>query len=109
MAIAHKKRARKAWPHLVKVARSKTVDRVNYGQLCAKLGLHHRSAQWFLGVIQTYCRRNGLPRLQAIAVNKRTRIPGAGYETSRTKKGHSAELKRVRNFKWPKQAPNFDT
>jgi hypothetical protein len=46
--IDHHARARRAWPHLVDAARRST--RITYGELCAELGLHHRAAQWLLGL-----------------------------------------------------------
>jgi hypothetical protein len=78
MKIDHFKRAAQAWPILAKQANKKGKP-FTYGELCSKLGLHHRAAGWFLGVIQRYCYQEGLPPLQALAVNKRTGLPGSGY------------------------------
>ena len=97
-------RARRAWPHLVRTARNS--DRITYGTLTAKLGLHHRAASWLLGVIQDYCERHQLPALQAVAVNKRTKVPGSGYVASpRGGSAYRRELDRVYGAAWPLRAP----
>ena len=83
---------------------------ITYGELSAHLDLHPRSARWFLGVIQEYCDGKKLPALQALAVNKRTRLPGVGYVGSlRTKVGHEQELQKVYKHgkQWPAKAPKF--
>ncbi|MBV9991308.1 MAG: hypothetical protein JOZ72_08435 [Alphaproteobacteria bacterium] len=102
----HERRARRAWPHLVKCAKN-AGPTFTYGDLSAKIGVHHRAARWFLGAIQRYCdaQRDGCP-LQALAVNKATGLPGTGYHGSpRTKKDHRAALMRVRKKRWPPKAP----
>lgn len=107
MAIDHTARARRAWPILVRRVLSGARP-FTYGELCDRLGLHPRAAQYFLGKIQQYCRRKGWPRLQAFAVQgKKPWVPGAGYEGSRTPAGHAAEIARVRKYgrRWPKKAP----
>jgi hypothetical protein len=77
-----------------------------YGEISGKIGLHHRSAAYFLGVIQEYCGQNSLPFLNALAVNKGTGLPGKGYTGSpRSYKAHQMELAKVRRKKWPKKAP----
>lgn len=109
MAIDHIARAKKAWPLLVRRAR-KNGPPYTYGELCAKLGLHHRAAGWFLGVIQDYCKRHHLHALQALAVNKKTRLPGCGYVGSaRTRQAHDRELNRVFKESWPLKAPDLST
>jgi hypothetical protein len=101
----HQARARRAWPLLVRRALKQGAP-FTYGELCHQLGLHHRAASWFLGVIQTHCRLAGLPALQALAVNKKTRIPGAGYAGSpRTSTQHANELQKVYKHKWSVGAP----
>jgi hypothetical protein len=101
----HERRARRAWPLLVKRAASGRPP-FTYGELAGRLGLHHRSAAWFLGVIQRYCRENNLPPLQALAVNARTKIPGGGYHGSaRTVRAHAQALAAVRKAPWPNKAP----
>lgn len=59
MNIGHISRAKSAWPLLVRRARENGPP-YTYGELCAELGLHHRAASWFLGVIQNYCKRHHL-------------------------------------------------
>ena len=103
--LLHERRARQAWPILVARA-SRGLPPLTYGQLCQRLGLHWRSASWFLGVIQSHCRRAGLPPLQALAVNARTGLPGAGYHGSgRSRAAHARALKRVWRKQWTKRAP----
>ncbi len=107
MPVDHEERARRAWPHLVRLARSGG-EPFSYGELCAKLGdVHHRAAGRFLGVIQKYCAVNKLSALQALAVNRRTRVPGAGYCGVQGRRAHAKEVERVRAHKWPVRAPNF--
>lgn len=107
MKIDHIARAKKAWPLLVRRANDGGQP-YTYGELCAKLNLHHRAAGWFLGVIQNYCDRNELPPLQALAVNKSTKLPGSGYTGSvNTKEGHERALKKVRAKEWDLAAPDL--
>lgn len=103
--IDHRKRARRAWPYLARRANS-SKDPYTYKELTDKLGLHHRSAAFFLGVIQDYCRNKTWPPLQALVVNKRTRLPGSGYVgSSRTRSAHSKALAKVYRKQWPLKPP----
>ena len=99
----HLRRARLAWPILVNAA--KRQQSITYGDLTARLGLHWRAASWFLGVIQRHCAEAELPRLQALAVNKRTRRPGAGYAGARGPPAHLRELDRVHAHRWDRKPP----
>lgn len=99
----HRRRARRAWPKLV--AAAKRGKPLSYEDLSASIGEHWRAAGWFLGVIQRYCAKMGLPRLQALAVNKRTRVPGKGYAGKRGRLAHQREVDRVRAARWPAKAP----
>ena len=102
--IDHVVRARAAWEILYKLARKGR--RISYGDLTEPLGLHHRSARWFLGVIQEECRRRDLPPMQAIVFNKRTGVPGAGYvATGKKGKAYRKAVRRVHEYRWPKKAP----
>ena len=102
----HVQRARRAWRQLVLTARkSRRPHTITYGVLSAKQNLHWRSAAWFLGVIQQHCDEKGLPKLQALAVNKRTGLPGSGYIGSRRAIEHALEVARVRRRRWPLTAP----
>ncbi len=104
----HTLRARKAWPILVR--RVKSGNRpYTYRELTEKMCLHWRSASWFLGVIQRYCRAKRLPPLQAFAVNSITRIPGEGYNGSpRSRKAHAKAVEAVRaKNDWSLKLPPF--
>lgn len=101
----HKRRARRALPHLKSLAAGG--GQTTYKDLCDLLGLHHRAARWFLGVIQTWCKENGLPPLQALVVNKRTKRPGMGYTaTPRSTAAHRRAMEQVWSFDWS-TAPRF--
>lgn len=99
----HRRRARRAWPKLV--AAAKRGAPLSYKELSASIGAHWRAAGWFLGVIQRYCAKMGLPRLQALAVNQQTRVPGNGYAGNRGRRAHAREIQRVRAQRWLKKAP----
>lgn len=102
--IDHTARARLAWPVLAKCA--KNGKRISYGKLANAIGLHHRSARWFLCIIQEECRRQKLPPLQALAVNKATGFPGSGYVASKRKgKAYGQVLEQVAEYNWPNRAP----
>ena len=104
LKIDHVARARVAWPILSKLAHKG--KKITYGELSGFLGLHHRSARWFLGVIQEECIRQDLPPIQAIVVNKRTGVPGAGYvATGRHGKVYRRSVRRVHEYAWSKKAP----
>ena len=103
-SINHKARARRAWPHLVGAAGRG--QKLTYGELARKIGLHHRAAGWLLGVIQDYCAQNARPPLQALVVNKGTRIPGFGYVASpRGGAAYRRALRAVFAHQWPPRAP----
>jgi hypothetical protein len=98
-------RARDAWPYLVARASAKG-EPFTYKQLSEKMELHWRAAQWFLEVIQIYCDKNGLPPLQALVVNRGTKLPGAGYShAGQTAKAFRADLQKIYAHPWPAQAP----
>ncbi len=99
----HRRRARRAWPKLV--AAAKEGQPLSYKELTESIGLHWRAASWLLGVIQRYCAKTELPRLQALAVNKQTRVPGKGYAGKRGRRAHQREVERVSAHRWPKRAP----
>ena len=99
----HKQRARRAWPILTRAA--KDHQTYTYKELCESMELHHRTATWFLGEIQEYCRTHNLPALQALVVNQVTRLPGAGYALPLTSQAYEAERNRVFNHSWQPQPP----
>jgi hypothetical protein len=105
--VDHKARARDAWPALVKRAEARGKP-FTYGELCEPLGLFHRVAQYFLKEIQQHCCENGLPPLHALAVTKKTRLPGHGYGCGKVPANsitHKQDCERVYAAKWPMQAP----
>lgn len=100
----HLTRARKAWPKLV--ARARSGKRAyTYKEIAAIAGCHHRVAGHFLGDIQRYCAEYKLPRLQALAVNAETSVPGHGYAGPTGKRKHNRELERVRDHPWTAKCP----
>lgn len=106
--IDHVSRAKLAWPLLAKKANSGDAP-YTYKELCDILGLHHRAAGFFLGVIQEFCKKHNKPPLQALVVNKRTKLPGSGYYGSqRTKTAHEKALIAVRANMWEVKAPNLN-
>ncbi len=82
MRVDQFERAGKAWSILVECARNGQL--ITYGQLAARMGIHHRVCRFFLGIIQDYCLKNSLLPLQSLVVNKKSRKPGAGYFASPT-------------------------
>ena len=101
----HAKRAREAWPFLVRRANS-GVEPYTYGEIGREIGVHHRAAGLFLGVIQDECAKQQWPMLQALAVNAGTKVPGGGYDGERGKEAHGAEIRQVRAKKdWPMVPP----
>src|SRR4029077_405565 len=71
-------RARHAWLLLVDRARRHSPP-FTYQELCSELRIPWRAAMWFLRIIQHYCDREGLPKLQSLVVSGGTGLPGAGY------------------------------
>lgn len=105
MAIDHVQRARVAWPLLVDRA-ANGLPPCTYGQICAEIGLHWRSARYFLGAIQRHCRVNRLPPLQFLAVNAVSRLPGKGCVASpKTHAAHQSALGEIYAHRWPTAAP----
>ena len=104
--------ARKAWPHLVARA-ADGKEPFTYTEIGDILGIGCRECGPFLGVIQSHCRKQGMPRLQALVVEKKTGVPsepnknGGGYDGSRKPSDHAEEVSKVRNFNWP-SVPPFD-
>ncbi len=101
MSIDHVQRARTAWPFLVDRA-SNGLPPYTYREICMEIGLHWRSARYFLGIIQRHCSANGLPPLQFLAVNAASRLPGhgcVGAPGSHT--AHQSALRAIRAYPWP--------
>jgi hypothetical protein len=105
MAIDQTERARRAWPHLARRA-SQNLRPCTYKEICAEIGLHWRAARYFLGVIQRHCRANGLPPLQFLAVNAKSRLPGQGCADSpRNDAAQQDALRTIYAYPWPAEAP----
>ena len=67
-----------ALPYLVHCAKARCT--VTYGQLSGLIGVHWRTATFWLGYIRDeICNQRGRPLLTAIVVNKQTRLPGADW------------------------------
>lgn len=112
----HMARAQLAWPMLVQRARNGGQP-FTYSELCDainekhKTDLHYRAAWLFLGVIRERCKDNGLPRLQALVVNGRTRVSGKGYaeglKEPPSNNEHNADLCEVKSYNdWPNDLPD---
>ncbi|BBB62388.1 hypothetical protein UNDKW_4115 [Undibacterium sp. KW1] len=65
--INQAERARLAWDVLAMVARSKST--ITYGELGARIGVHHRAIRYVLGPIQDYCLESLLPPITILVVN----------------------------------------
>lgn len=103
--IDHLERARAAWPLLANRAVNVLLP-YTYREICDEIELHWRSAPYFLGVIRRYCSANGLPPLQVLVVNARTRLPGQGCAGApRTYAAHQDALRAIYVYRWPITAP----
>src|SRR5256885_12384386 len=69
-------RAAAVWPILIETARRR--DRIQYGELARRIGIHVRPLRYVLGVIQDYCLNEHLPPLTILAVNQAGR-QGQGF------------------------------
>lgn len=74
----HVERAYRAWPILVSQAMNHA-EPITYGELAARLNIHHRAVRYVLGVIQSYCLLERLPPLTILVVDAITRRPGTGF------------------------------
>ena len=81
-----------ALPYLVHFA--KTRRTVTYGQLSGLIGVHWRTATYWLGHIRDDCSWRGLPLLTAIVVNKQTRLPGTDWLPEGTENLSSEEYRK---------------
>ena len=57
MAVNQLERAFRAWPVLIDIAKRRTT--ITYGELGAKLDIHHRAVRYVLGILQDYCLEEG--------------------------------------------------
>lgn len=104
--------AREAWPHLVAKA-ADGGEPFTYTEIANIVGISCRLCGPFLGVIQSHCQKQGMPRLQALVVLKETGLPskpnksGKCYDGSLKRSDYADEINKVRKFNWPK-VPPFD-
>lgn len=74
--VSQEQRASIAWTILTNIAKNK--KKIRYKELADEVGVHHRVARFFLGLIQDYCLENQLPPLTILVVNQ-TGFPGKGF------------------------------
>jgi hypothetical protein len=94
--------ARLAWPVLIALAKT-SGEPITYGELARKIGTSAQSVRHPLNVILGECDRRGWPKLHALVVNARTRVPGPGYGEAR----HAEDLQEVRKFDGWNPVPPF--
>src|SRR5215472_4723249 len=70
-------RAAQLWALLVMAARAQQI--LSYRNIESMTGIARQGVGEFLGPIQTYCKRNGLPPLTSIVIKEDTGMPGAGF------------------------------
>ena len=66
--INQEQRAFHTWEILIRCAAKN--EKITYGELAKKLGLHHRAIRYALGPILEYCLLNELPPLTILIINK---------------------------------------
>jgi putative restriction endonuclease len=99
LKIDQYERAGRAWPILVRCA--KNHETITYGELGAKLNVHHRTCRFFLAIIQDYNMEHNLPALTSLVLRKDTGKPGEGYIASPIEQINIAH-REVFNFDWGK-------
>jgi hypothetical protein len=70
-------RAAQFWFLLVFAARTQHV--ISYDLMERLTGIPRQGVGDFLGPIQEYCKRNGLPPLTLLVVNEKTGLPSEGF------------------------------
>jgi len=96
VSVNQVERAFRAWPILVKRAKSRS--KITYGELGKTLGIHHRAVRYVLGVIQDYCLEERLPPLTILIVNASGR-PGMGF-IAFDLENFAEGLEKVYGFDW---------
>lgn len=94
--INHYERAAKAWPILMNASSNKKL--ITYKDLSDLIGVHHRTARYYLEIIQNYCLEMNLPPLTILAVNQKG-IQGLGF-TACERENIECEKQRVYRFDW---------
>lgn len=88
-------RALQLWQILISKAHNRQL--VTYEQLAGMIGYSVPiGLREPLGHLLSYCRREGIPFLTALVVQKDTGVPGQGFPAENT----DAERERVFNFNW---------
>lgn len=97
MKINQEQRAFKAWPILVRKAKSQ--DTIRYAELSQRINLpHHRPLRFVLSVIQDYCLREKLPPLTILVVDASGK-PGTGFIAC-NRDALQANRKEVYKYPW---------
>jgi hypothetical protein len=71
-------RALQCWPILISKAKSNSI--ITYGDLANLINFYPNLLGDILGHILSFCKKNDLPLLNSIVVDKTTGIPGEGAE-----------------------------
>lgn len=74
--VNQEQRAAIGWDVLTEAASKGNL--VSYGELGAKIGIHHRVVRHVLGLIQEYCLDRKLPPLTILVINQ-SGLPGTGF------------------------------
>ena len=71
-------RAELILPHLVECAKTRSI--ITYGELAARIGVHHRVVRWPLGYIRDeICIPRDLPLITSLVINGDTQLPGDSW------------------------------
>ncbi|MES2263469.1 MAG: HNH endonuclease signature motif containing protein [Pseudomonadota bacterium] len=97
-------RAQLAWQALIEVARHRST--LTYGELGARISVHHRAIRYVLGPIQDYCLESRLPPLTILVVNGSGR-PGTGF-IAHDPEDLDGGLEAVWGFNWHAVQNPFD-
>lgn len=106
MQINHAERAFRAWPVLAAVATSPQA-KITYGDLAARIGVHHRAVRYILGLIQDYCLSEKLPPLTIVVVNGQDGLPGTGF-IAWDADDLATGFKQVSGFRWDLRENPFE-
>jgi len=96
--INQEQRAFHTWEILIRCAAKN--EKITYGELAKKLGLHHRAIRYALGPILEYCLLNELPPLTILIINKGTQEPGQGFFFAWDIENSADGFDKVYNFNW---------
>lgn len=101
--VNQEERAARAWDIIVEQAALRRT--ITYGDLCHRLGIHHRPARYFLQLIQAYCLETKLPPLTILVVDKMGQR-GSGFiawDIDNIDEG----VRRVYDYNWQNEANPF--